>query len=178
MSPKFVYLMRGLPSCGKSFTARQLAGVDGVILETDEYFYAQVGDDPTRFDYRDDLLANARAWNFARFQKAVDDGLSPIIVDRGNGRNLETKRYALYTVERGYRVELREPDSDWWGELRVLLKYKRYVDPQVFEKWANTLAAKSKQTHRVPSKTIRRWMAAWKHDLTVDEILCYEETNE
>src|SRR5687768_12834933 len=43
MTDKIVYLMRGLPSCGKSTTAKKLAGDTGVICETDEYFYTQVG---------------------------------------------------------------------------------------------------------------------------------------
>ncbi len=48
--------MRGLPACGKSFTARQLAGESGIVLETDQYFYAEVGEDPRRYDYDDELL--------------------------------------------------------------------------------------------------------------------------
>lgn len=169
--------MRGLPACGKSFTARQLVGEEGVTCETDEFFYTQVGDDSARYDYSEELLQSARDWNFARYRRAVDERRSPIIVDRGNGRNLETKRYALYTVEHGYQVELCEPDSEWWRELRVLLKYKGHIDPQVFDQWARALADASKKTHRVPTATIRRWMAAWKHDLTVDEILIYEESH-
>ena len=44
MFEQIVYLMRGLPCCGKSHTARKLAGDQGVVLETDEYFYHCVGD--------------------------------------------------------------------------------------------------------------------------------------
>ena len=54
VSAKMVYLMRGLPACGKSHRARRLAGPDGVVLETDAYFYTQVGDDPASYDYRDE----------------------------------------------------------------------------------------------------------------------------
>ncbi len=61
---------------------------------------------------------------FSSIQDAVNQGISPIVVDRGNGLNLETRQYAAYAVEYGYVVELTEPDSPWWQELRVLLKYK------------------------------------------------------
>ena len=54
--PKRVYLMRGLPACGKSHEARRLAGTEGIVLETDEYFYTQVGNDPASYDYSDELL--------------------------------------------------------------------------------------------------------------------------
>ncbi|MBI2479880.1 MAG: hypothetical protein HYV60_14985 [Planctomycetia bacterium] len=37
-SAKQVYLMRGLPACGKSHTTRRLAGEQGIVLETDHYF--------------------------------------------------------------------------------------------------------------------------------------------
>lgn len=165
--------MRGLPSCGKSFTAARLAGEHGVVCETDRYFYTQVGDDPARYDYDGDLLADARQWNFQTFCAAIDGGVSPIVVDRGNGRNAETQRYARWARDHGYRIELKEPESDWWQEIRVLLKYK-HVTREILYKWADVLAKKSRSTHRVPVETIRRWMDSWKYDLTVDEILNFD----
>ena len=170
--------MRGLPACGKSYTARQLADESGVICETDEYFYTEVGDDPTHYDYHDDLLEDARLWNLSRFCQAVCDGKTPIVVDRGNGLNAETREYMAYALEHGYRVELKEPDSEWWQELRVLLKYKQHVAQELFDRWAEALAAESRNTHRVPVSTIRRWMHSWKADLTVDEILNYDESDD
>jgi len=162
--------MRGLPSCGKSYTARTLCTEGGIICETDEYFYTQVGHDPYQYDYHRDLLPEARRWNLERFKGAVDDGVSPIVVDRGNGRNQESEVYARYAVERGYRVELKEPESEWWKEIRVLLKYKD-VTREILYDWADCLAEMSQQTHRVPAATIRHWMDHWKYDLTVEEIL-------
>jgi len=172
MQELIIYLMRGLPSCGKSYTARKLAGHDGVICETDEYFYTQVGSDPTRFDYKADLMPAARQWNFDRFTAAVDAGRSPIIVDRGNSRCVESQRYARYALERGYRVELAEPDSPWWSEIRVLLKHKPHTLPAL-EQWAQRLATMSRSTHRVPASMIIDWMRKWRVDLTVQDILDY-----
>ena len=168
---KVVYLMRGLPGCGKSFTARQLAGETGVVLETDAYFYTQVGDDPGKYDWSDDLLPAARQWNLANFREAVAKGVSPIVVDRGNGLNPETRQYAAFGVEHGYRVELAEPESPWWRELRVLLKYKKFVDDKLFDDWARKLADSTRDQHRVAASRIRHWMSSWRHDLTVDRIL-------
>ena len=172
MSQPTVHLMRGLPSCGKSYTAARLAGADGVVCTTDEYFYTEVGDDPTRFDYRSDLLETARRWNFERFCRAVDDRRSPIVVDRGNGLNVESQVYVRYAFDRDYRVELTEPASEWWQELRVLLKYKEHTGP-VLDDWAVRLAEMNRATHRTPAATIRRWMAKWRSDLTVEQILRY-----
>jgi hypothetical protein len=173
MTEKIVYLMRGLPSCGKSTTARKLAGETGVVCETDEYFYTQVGDDPARFDYREGLMEEARRWNFDRFRRAIDEGITPVVVDRGNSRSTESKTYARYALDHGYKVELREPESEWWQEIRVLLKYKKLTKPALYE-WADRLAAMNRDTHRVPATTIKRWMDKWRWDLTVDDILNYE----
>ncbi|MDA1016546.1 MAG: hypothetical protein O3A00_19080 [Planctomycetota bacterium] len=41
---KVVYLMRGLPASGKSHMAKRLAANAGVVFETDQYFYTQVGE--------------------------------------------------------------------------------------------------------------------------------------
>ena len=177
MSDKIVYLMRGLPSCGKSHTARKLAGETGVVCETDEYFHTQVGDDPTKFNYRKELMEDARRWNFERFKDAVDRGVSPVVVDRGNSRSTESQQYVRYAMDHGYRVELREPESEWWQEIRVLLKYKKLTKPALYE-WADRLSNLSKTTHRVPASTIRTWMNKWKWDLTVEDILNYSPAPE
>jgi hypothetical protein len=171
-SGKVVYLMRGLPSSGKSHTARRLAGQTGIVCETDAYFYTHPGDDPARYDYRPELLEEARRWNFERFKEAVGHGITPIVVDRGNGLNLSTQIYARHAVDHGYEVELKEPESEWWQELRVLLKYKPVTRPLLL-KWAEILARMSRSSHRVPAAVIRRRMEKWKSDLTVNDILDY-----
>lgn len=173
-----VYLMRGLPSSGKSTTARRLAGLPsgggsgGVVCETDAYFYTQVGTNPNRFDYRAELMDTARSWNFQRFCEAVDARRSPVVVDRGNALSLETQRYARYAVDAGYDVALAEPESAHWAEIRVLLRYRHLTEPAL-DDWADRLAEMNKRTHRVPAATIRRWMSKWKSDLTLDDILDY-----
>ena len=173
MSDKVVYLMRGLPSCGKSYTAKKLAGNMGVVCETDEYFYTQFGEDPKKYDYKKKQMGEARRWNFAHFTEAVDAVVEAIVVDRGNSLSVDSQIYARYAVEHGYAVELKEPESAWWQEIRVLVKYKQYNGP-VLEVWAEQLAAVSRATHRVSESTIRRRMSSWKHDLTVEEILNYD----
>lgn len=172
MSEQVVYLMRGLPSCGKSFTARQLAGNDGVVLETDEFFRSP--EDPTVYRYREELLPQARLWNLRRFEAALAAGISQLVVDRGNGRNRESWEYASRAVAQGYRVELKEPNSPWWAEIRPFLQDKQQ-HAQELERWSAWLAELSRQTHRVPQATIYSWMQSWKADLTVEDILCFSQ---
>jgi hypothetical protein len=171
---KIVYFMIGLPSCGKSRTARQLAGDVGLVCETDEFFNVAAADGSVEYDFRPDRLEEARRWNFDRFRQAVDSGTSPIVVDRGNSACEESQRYARYAVQHGYRIELREPQSPWWQEIRVLLKYKHLTGPAL-DQWAAWLAQKSRATHGVPAHDIRRAMERWRSNLTVEQILNYRK---
>jgi hypothetical protein len=170
---KVVYLMRGLPACGKSTTAKALAGTRGLVLETDEYFLKYVGNDPQKYDFREELLDEARRWNFERFKQAVRAGHPLIIVDRGNSLNLESHMYARFAADHGYRVELKEPLAPWWQELRVLLKYMPVTNP-IIETWAEKLSELSRRSHRVSVETIRRWALNWQWDVTVEDILNYK----
>lgn len=165
--------MRGLPSCGKSTTAKRLAADQGVICETDEYFYTQVGSDSKSYDYDASLAEAAREWNYSRFCEAISRGVSPVVVDRGNGLNQETQRYARSAVQAGYAVELVEPEAPWWSEIRVLLKYKAHTGA-VLDQWAEKLARMNKATHRTPRSRIRHWMAKWRDGITVEAILSFE----
>jgi hypothetical protein len=174
MADRVVYLMRGLPSCGKSRRARELAGAMGLVCETDEFFHTQVGETSINYNYDSDRQQEARDWNFDRFIAAVDANVSPVVVDRGNGLNLETQRYARHAVAQGYAVLIAEPDSPWWQEIRVLLKYKQHT-MTVLEDWADELARGNRFTHRTPAKTIHRWMKNWRSDVTVEAILNYKE---
>ncbi len=54
----------------------------------------------------------------------------------------------------------------------MLLKYKQ-VTGEILDVWADRLADLNRLTYRTPAKTIRRWMNAWKHDLTIEDILKY-----
>lgn len=173
MNDKIVYLMRGLPSTGKSYTAKKLAGDRGVILETDEYFYTEVGDDPMKYDRTKGTMKNARQWNLKRFKKATQKDITPIVVDRGNSLSADSQAYARYAIEHGYEVVLKEPESEWWQEIRVLLKYKPKTTSILYE-WADRLAKWNEATHGTTAARIRHWMDTWRHDLTVDDILTYQ----
>lgn len=170
MTDQVVYLMRGLPSSGKSHLARRLVGDSGVLLETDQFFYRENTDGSRSFHYSEERLPAARQWIFQTFRQAIAAGRSPIVLDRGNGLNEETRRFAQYAVNQSYRVELKEPDSAWWLEIKELMRCRPETNP-LLEQWAVRLSQMSRETHRVPLDTIQHWMSNWRVDLTVAEIL-------
>lgn len=75
VSGRVVYLIRGLPSCGKSHRSQQLVGSTGVICEADQFFYTQVGQNSMDCTYDASRLQEARDWNFQRFILAIDQGV-------------------------------------------------------------------------------------------------------
>ena len=174
---KLVYLMRGLPSCGKSRTARRLAGEHGVVCETDEFFYVTDPDGTVHYEYDAGRLEDARRWNFDRFRVAIAEGKSPIVVDRGNGLNAETRAYARHALDHGYHLVLHEPDSPWWREIRELLRDKDR-NAAALDEWARRLSRFSRRTHRVPERDIRRTIRKWRPDVTVEDILNYRTPDE
>jgi hypothetical protein len=166
--------MRGLPSCGKSHLARRLAGSTGVIVETDAYFQHDGEDSPHSGTSDEQILSEARCWSLERFHRAVAEQQTPIVVDRGNGLTIETYRYVRHALDNGYEVQLKEPDSDWWQEIRVLLRYKEITKP-ILDAWAEKLAELSSSNHGVKAERIRQLMEAWHDGLTVDDVLRYGE---
>ena len=124
--PRVMILMRGLPSCGKSYTSRRLAECTGATaLEFDEFFYTQVGDNPSSYDWSAELVPHARRWNLGRILAALREGISPIILDSDNNPGPLTHAYVTDAIRYGYRIEFREPESAWWTHLRRLLEDKR-----------------------------------------------------
>jgi hypothetical protein len=167
---KIAYLMRGLPSCGKSYTARKLAGADGVICETDAFFDRIDDEGNLQYDYDENRLEEARQWAFEKFCRAIDEGRSPVISDRGNALCEDSWQCARYAADRGYEVVLQEPESEWWQEIRELLKYKHLIR-LALDEWAQRLYRKSRATHCVALKEIRRSMENWRVDVTIEDIL-------
>lgn len=168
-SPKTMVLMRGLPSCGKSHTSQALVAEGGVRFEFDEYFYTEVGDDATRYDWSSDLMPDARQWNLNRIRRATDAGVNPVIVDSDNNVDSFTKQYVAYALDRGYELTFKEPESTWWATIRQLLRDKK-TNAAPLRGWAQALMQMSKRTHRVPLQNILHRMERWE-DVSTEKIM-------
>jgi len=162
-------LMRGLPSCGKSFTSQTLVGEDGIRIEFDEFFYTQVGNDLARYNWSKDLLNKARTWNLGRINKAVDAHWPRIVVDSDNNNCDYTRQYVGYAMDRGYRIEFAEPTSQWWQSIRKLLADK-IANALALQDWAQKLTVMSKKTHRVPLADFQHRISKWEN-LDVDRLM-------
>lgn len=168
---KTLIIIRGLPWCGKSYRAKELKGDTGVIYSTDEYFYTILKPDkPDEYSFNPRFLSDAHRWNRVRAQAAIEQGVSPIIIDNTNSTAGEPKPYVEYSHHQDYTIRIEEPTSPRWKEIRELLLDKRGNEKDLKE-WAKKLEEGSKETHCVPFFAIERMMWRWKNNLTVEQIL-------
>lgn len=137
--------MRGLPGSGKSTMAHKLAGDDGVVFSTDEYFIEN-----GEYHFDSTKLKEAHLWNQDRAREAMEQGKPLIIVDNCNVRFWEAKKYVRVGYENGYDIQFQEPDTYW---------------SRIPEACAN------KTTKRVPLAIIQRMHDDWDHEPTINKVL-------
>lgn len=168
---KKLIIMRGLPWTGKSYRAKELAGTEGVIYSTDEYWYKiNFPDKPDEYSFNPRFLSQAHKWNILRAQKAIEESHPLIIIDNTNTTPSEAKPYVEYAHGQAYNIAIEEPTSDRWLEIRKLLANRR-ENKKALKDWAFKLSEGSKETHNVPQWSIERMMWRWVSGLTVDQIL-------
>ncbi|XP_067451272.1 NEDD4-binding protein 2-like 2 [Thunnus thynnus] len=144
-------LMRGLPGSGKSTMARELlsTGPSGLILSTDDYFAHKDG-----YHYEPGLLGEAHEWNQRRAKDAMHDGRTPVIIDNTNIQAWEMKPYIKLALERGYRVDFCEPDTNW------------KFDPYELEK---------RNKHGVPQEKIAQMLDRFSFPISIDIVMSSQE---
>ena len=76
--------------------------------------------------------------------------MSPVVVDNTHTQRWEARAYVATALQHGYAVRVAEPDTAW-------------------RRNAAELAARN--THGVPEVAIRRMLARWEDDFSVDSIM-------
>jgi predicted kinase len=145
---KIMYIMRGLPGSGKSTKAKNLAGDNGIVLSTDDFFTID-----GKYKYDPAMIGEAHFWNEMRAQEAIRNNISPIVIDNTSVEAWESKKYVQMGTKTGYDIRIEEADTDW------------AFNPEELSK---------RNTHEVPQGNIERMLEKWHPDLTVDDILSSE----
>lgn len=169
---KQLIIMRGLPSCGKSTTAKEIAGTTGLIFSADQYFYTEVDAHlPDVYSFKGRYLAYAHKWAFWRACLQLNMGHPLVIIDNTNTTASEAKEVATYAFNQDYEIVVQEPKSPHWLEIRELLK-DRKTNRDALNVWAGKLAKISADVgHNVPEFVIGKMMWRWQNDLTAEQIL-------
>lgn len=127
------YILRGLPGSGKSTEARRLAGVNGRIHSTDDYF--TLGG-----HYQFDVagLDMCHKLNRIAFYASLSDDVPVVVCDNTNVQRWEFAPYIEAAERAGYEV--------------VIITMPH---PTVEE-------CVMRNTHGVPEATIRRMIEKWE----------------
>lgn len=102
-TPRFCFIMRGVPGSGKSTTASKLTENCGVIHSTDQYFM-QNGE--YRFNYMR-LQANHDK-NFSAFQESLLARQPVVVCDNTNMKEEHYSHYIDEAQQSGYIVSIVE----------------------------------------------------------------------
>ena len=82
---KKLVIMRGLPWCGKSTRAKEIAGDEGLIFSTDEYWYkVHKPEKPDVYSFNPRFLEDAHNWNRLRAERAMWNESPLVIIDNTN----------------------------------------------------------------------------------------------
>jgi NEDD4-binding protein 2 len=149
---KQLIIMRGVTGSGKSTKARQIVqeyktlyDVDGMIFSADDFFMRN-----GKYEWRGPGVPHAHAWNELRALHAMIAGVELVIIDNTHAQAWEAKGYVQASIHLGYKVEVVEPNTPWAFDAEVLAQ---------------------KTTHSVPIESIRKYLARWEKDFTVEKIL-------
>jgi len=169
---KLLILMRGTPGTGKSHEANLLTSKDK-IFSTDAWFDLQPGGYVA--NWSQDKLFKAHCWNQDRTKAAIALGTTPLVVDNTNLQMKAARVYFDMGVEAGYEVQIREPSSPWWLEIKELMRDKK-TNQEKLKDWSEKLADGFsyegliiKNVHNVPASTILKMFNAYQ-PYTVEDL--------
>jgi predicted kinase len=142
---KVLILMRGISGSGKSTKAKQLAS-GGPIFSTDDFFYDTDG----KYNFDRTRLGEFHQKNKERAEQAMQQGVSPVVIDNTNTQFFEMRAYVQLAQKYGYEVEFHEPDTSWKFDAEELSR---------------------RNQHGTPPEVIKSMVSRWQHNPTVDAIL-------
>lgn len=170
--------MRGIPSCGKSHRAKELAnGDESIICSADsfladnleEYRNAWLGADEVQLYIKLDK-AHLNCKNKA---KELLKNKSPlVIIDNTNLKIKDIIPYFELALEYGYEFNIEEPTSSWWvNDIKPYLK-KRKDNKTHLLKMCDFLFEQNKLTHGVELETFNKLIFNYEF-VTIDSIKSY-----
>lgn len=152
MNEKVLYVARGIPGSGKSYTMKQMVPKEN-IFSTDDFW-------GPNYDFNPSKIGFAHNWNQNRVHDATKRGMTPIAVDNTNLTWKEIKPYYKMAKHNGYRVEYVESQSPWWK------KISQYFGDPTFKPGSESFDKAveifdNKNTHGVPKEVLAKMLMKW-----------------
>jgi DNA polymerase III delta prime subunit len=148
---------KALADKNKYYEALTAAQQMAQVLEIVEY----------RSNWHGSKLKAAHSDNLTKFKLAVDQGVTPLIVDNTNITARDPGAYVRYAQAANYDIRIQEPTSPHWTANRDLLSDK-YMNRDKLDVFAKELA--DKNTHGVPLESIKNMMNKWQHNVKVKDV--------
>jgi len=92
-------VVRGVPGCGKTTFAEMIAGSNGQVFETDEYFETDDG-----YDFDPSKLGEAHEWCRSQVEGAMKNGVQTVVLANTSSCVWEFIKYYRMAAEYGYRA--------------------------------------------------------------------------
>lgn len=166
---KTLILMRGVPSSGKSYRAKELAGDDpSVICSADHYF----GSTPEEYvaNWSIEKLGSAHRECKKNVRILMQRQVPLVIVDNTNTMVSEMMPYFELALQYQYKVQIEEPTSPWWvNDIAPYLANKQTHADKI-KKAAQLLFEKNQETHKVPLASILKMLERYHHNVTVEQL--------
>lgn len=143
---------------GQYYEAIQAAQQMVELFDTAEY----------RSNWNGESIHHAHIKNHNSFKDAIDQWVTPVIVDNVNATLRDCQGYATYAHKAGYEIKIQEPTSPHWKANRELFVDK-YENRHAIDDFAGELAEKNK--HGVPKTVILNMINKWRHGLKVPDII-------
>jgi hypothetical protein len=164
-----LYIMRGVPGCGKTYRAHQLVDQDKTrIFSADKWFSPTEDPEEYRKNWSKEKLFVAHNWCKSLLAEAMGRGVTPVVVDNTNVKRRDFMPYIDMAKHYQYMYLVEESQSPWWAEIKQLI-----VDPVVnakeLGKWAKKLhegfdynGIVIKNAHGVPEDVILRMLTSFQ----------------
>lgn len=96
---KELFIVRGVPGCGKSTFAESLCRQHGVHLEADMYFMKD-----GKYKFNLDKLRNAHEWCYRECERALQHEIARVVVSNTSTQLKEFKKYMELGEKYGYTI--------------------------------------------------------------------------
>lgn len=158
--------MRGPPGSGKSSTVMRLIRDGGVVFSTDDYFSKDNQEyiDQMTLARKLQLMPFYHQLNQDRVIKAMEQGISPIVIDNTNITKRAMKPYVNLGLSYKYEVRFVEPQSPIWEKIRKMMYFR---DPLKMRAVAQELEGLNK--HGVPADSIYDMLMHWHNDPKIED---------
>ena len=158
---KELFILRAPAGSGKSTLTNSILQEHGIsdpmdhVFSTDNYpgLYSQ--DPQGNRVFRGDLLGVAHKNNLDMAIKAMEQGVSPIIIDNTNTQRREFFHYIIAGKKYGYKIDIREPN--WSPELKT---------PE--GKW-NFDFLKGRSIHQVPEAALKKMLDRYEYGIKSED---------